>query len=343
MKPLAERAAPVARRLMRQGRAFWPGLLLFWLGLTTALGAAAEPSQVTDPNAAAPEKASELLARMAEAVRSLNFEGTLVYLHQNRLEAMSLQHRVDQGEVQERLVSLSGPVRAVVRARERVMCVLPDGHPISVEQGAQILDAEGIDPRALADHYRIELLGVARVAGRDADVVGIIPRDALRYGYRFHIDRETALPLKSDLIDQQQESLEQLMFTSIAFRPVEGPVPDRTGQPLRSAPATSAASRWHFGDRPAGFDLVMHHEMRQPDGSTIEHFMFTDRLSAYSVYVDQDTARGLQGVASIGAVHAAGRSLGGYQLVAVGEVPAETVQAAVAAAELRPAAAQNAP
>ena len=327
-------------------------LLVCWLGLCSALGAAADPGPGADPGQqapaaaqeSAPEKASALLERMAEAVRSLNFEGTLVYLHQNRLEAMSLQHRIDQGEVQERLVSLSGPVRAVVRARERVMCVLPDGHPISVEQAKGILDTEGIDPAALTDHYRVELLGVARVAGRDTDVVGIIPRDALRYGYRFHIDRETALPLKSDLIDQRQEPLEQLMFTSIAFQPADGSVPGRSAQPLlRSAPATSAASRWHFGETPAGFELVMHHEMRQPDGSTIEHFMFTDRLSAYSVYVDQDEARGLQGVASIGAVHAAGRSLDGYQLVAVGEVPAETVQAAVAAAELRPAVAQDAP
>lgn len=288
---------------------------------------------------AAPQDVSALLSRMADAVRSLDYEGTLVYLHENRLEAMSIQHRVDKGKVHERLISLSGPVRAVVRAQERVMCVLPDGHPISVERsgGGRFLDTEGIDPEALSDHYRVELLGAARIAGRDTDVVGIIPKDALRYGYRFHIDRETALPLKSDLIDQHQEPLEQLMFTSVELHPSDGSVPEE-GSSVRSAPATSPVTRWRFERAPAGFELVMHDEMRQPDGSSIEHFMFTDRLSAYSIYIDQDTDDGLDGVASIGAVHAAGREVGGYQIIAVGEVPMRTVQDAVAGAHLMPEA-----
>ena len=170
-------------------------MLACWIGLAQTLSAGGPPGGEPPDPAQTSEKAAGLLARMADAVRSLNYEGTLVYLHENRLEAMSLQHRIDQGQVQERLISLSGPVRAVVSAHERVMCVLPDGHPISVERGARFLDADGIDPAALADHYRVELLGVARVAGRDTDVIGIVPRDALRYGYRFHIDRETALPL----------------------------------------------------------------------------------------------------------------------------------------------------
>lgn len=281
-------------------------------------------------------QAAGLLARMAEAVRSLDYEGTLVYLHENRLEAMDLRHQVSNGEVHERLISLSGPIRAVVRAQERVMCVMPDGHPISVEQNGQgrFLETDGIDPDALVDNYEVRMLGEARIAGRDTDVVGIIPRDALRYGYRFHIDRQTALPLKSDLIDQGQEPLEQLMFTSVAVRSPEGPPPESSGQPVRSAPATSVQGKWRFREVPAGFQLVMHDEMKQPDGSVIEHFMFTDRLSAYSIYIDRDTENGLDGVASIGAVHAAGRSLRGYQLIAVGEVPMQTVQQAVSGVRL---------
>ncbi|WP_242482588.1 MucB/RseB C-terminal domain-containing protein [Thiocystis violacea] len=317
----------------------WLGVFCCWLSLVHGVYAGEPPGAEAGEAADTSHQIAVLLSRMADAVRSLDYEGTLVYLHENRLEAMNLQHRIDRGQVQERLISLSGPVRAVVSAQERVMCVLPDGHPISVDRGgSRFLDAEGIDPDALVDHYRIELLGTARIAGRDADVIGLIPRDALRYGYRFHIDRETALPLKSDLIDQNQDPLEQLMFTSIQFHPSDGDVADPQGQPIRSAPATSPASRWRFADVPPGFELVMHHDMQQPDGSTIEHFMFTDRLSAYSVYIDQDTENGFEGVASIGAVHAAGRSLDGYQLVAVGEVPATTVQAAIAGAHLLPEA-----
>ncbi len=309
----------------------WLGVFCCWMGCVQGVGA--QEAQVADGGdaSATTQQIAVLLEKMAVAARSLNYDGTLVYLHEDRLETLGLQHRVEQGQVREHLISLSGPLRTVARERERVMCVSPDGYPISVvrEAGVRFLDAEGIDPHALIDHYHVELLDKVRVAGRDTEVVEIAPRDALRYGYRFHIDRETALPLKSDLIDQDRQPLEQLMFTSITVHEGDGFVAPTRDQPIRSAPATAAESHWRFEEVPAGFELVMHHTMAQPNGSAIEHFMFTDRLSAYSIYVDQDIENGLDGLASIGAVHAAGRQLDGYQLIAVGEVPAATVQAAI--------------
>ncbi|MBK1717950.1 MucB/RseB C-terminal domain-containing protein [Thiocystis violacea] len=309
-------------------------LLLCGLGFIQCVAAREVRPEEAGVEGDAMRQAGVLLARMAEAVRSLSYEGTLVYLHQNRLETLSLDHRVEQGQVEERLISLSGPIRAVARAKDRVMCVLPDGHPISVERagGSRFLDTEGIDPDALDEHYRVEMLGSARIAGRETEVVGIIPKDDLRYGYRFHIDRDSALPLKSDLIDRDQEPLEQLMFTSISLQPSEGPVPEMAGPSMRGAPATSSTSQWRFDAAPAGFKLVMQHEMKQPDGSIIEHFLFTDRLSSYSVYIEPGVEDGLDGVANIGAVHAAGRKLDGHRVIAVGEVPLETVRAAIAGA-----------
>ncbi|MFB1489268.1 MULTISPECIES: MucB/RseB C-terminal domain-containing protein [unclassified Thiocapsa] len=279
------------------------------------------------------ERASDLLQRMAEALRSLSYEGTLVYSHDNRLEALHLVHRYEAGQVQERLLSLSGPIKAVTRERDRVMCVLPDGHPISVKRpsgAGGLLNTDGIAPEQLGDHYRIEIQGIARVAGRDTEVVGIIPRDDLRYGYRFFVDRETYLPLKSDLIDSNGSSLEQLMFTSITVDTTVPTVPARAeAVGLRSAPAARDEGRWRFDERPPGFQLVRHGAMDHPSGAAVEHFLFTDRLSAYSVYIEDDTRDGLSGSAHIGAVHAAGRQVDGYQITAVGEVPSATVEAAV--------------
>ncbi|MBK5963711.1 transcriptional regulator [Thiocystis minor] len=290
------------------------------------------------PPADTTQQVGILLERMAEALRSLNYEGVLVYLHENRLETLSLLHHVEEGRVQERLISLSGPVRAVARERDRVLCALPDGHPLSVERhgGGHILATDGIDPALLKNHYHAGILGTARIAGRDTDVVGIIPRDRLRYGYRFHIDRETALPLKSDLIDQDQEPLEQLMFTSIVFKASDGVAPALVGQPVRNAPVTESMSRWRFSDPPKGFQLVMHNKIKQTDGSVAEHFLFTDRLSAYSIYVEDGAEEGLDGLTNIGAVHATGRKIDGHQVTVIGEVPAATVEAAIAGARLMP-------
>ncbi len=317
---------------------FWLFGLLCLYGLSAAGLALSAVTEDETPPADATRQVGVLLERMAEALRSLNYEGILVYLHENRLETLSLLHHVEQGRVQERLISLSGPVRAVARERDRVLCALPDGHPLSVERhgGGHILATDGIDPALLGDHYRAGILGTARIAGRDTDVVGIIPRDRLRYGYRFHIDRETALPLKSDLIDKDQEPLEQLMFTSIVFNASDGVTPALVGQPVRNAPVTESTSRWRFNDPPKGFQLVMHHEIKQPDGSAAEQFLFTDRLSAYSIYVEDGAQEGLDGLANIGAVHAVGRKIDGHRVTVIGEVPTATVEAAIAGVRLAP-------
>jgi sigma-E factor negative regulatory protein RseB len=315
----------------RRLASYWLVLGLCCLLPLQVLGAEAKVSPDSSADSISP---SVLLARMTEAVRSLSYEGTLVYLHQNRLETLSLDHRIADGQIEERLIALSGPIRAVASGKDRVNCVLTDGQPISVErQGGRFLDTEGIDPEALQDHYSVEYLGRARIAGRETEVVGILPKDDLRYGYRFHIDRETALPLKSDLIDRRQEPLEQLMFTSIKLNAPTAPRPAAPLEPARSvrrAPATSPSSQWRFEPMPDGFDLVMQHQIDQADGTRVEHFLFTDRLSSYSIYIEPASDGGLEGGANIGSVHAAGRRFDAHQITAVGEVPMVTVQTAIA-------------
>lgn len=288
--------------------------------------------------ASATERASDLLDRMAEALRSLSYEGTLVYSHDNRLESLHLVHRIEQGQVLERVMSLSGPLRAVTREHDRVMCVLPEGEPIMIKRqsaAGSLLSTRSIDPTLILAYYQVDLPGVARVAGRDTEVVDIVPRDELRYGYRFYIDRDTALPLKSDLIDRDGRALEQLMFTSITVEEADTEIEALPSHPgLRSAAPTQELGRWRFDGRPAGFQLVKQGVMDHPKGAEVEHFLFTDRLSAYSIYVEVDTHDGLSGLTRIGAVNAAGRQIDGYQVTAVGEVPAATVEAAVAGVRL---------
>jgi len=300
--------------------------------MATVLGLGAVLASVEEGDAG---RVSDMLAAMNRALRSLDYEGTLVYLQENRLETLHLVHRVDEGAVQERLVSLSGPIRAVTRERDRVTCVMPDGHPITVKSqaGRNLLRSDRIDPAKLADRYEVQVEGTARVAGRDTDVLVIKPRDALRYGYRLHLDRTTRLPLKSDLIDQSGEPIEQLMFTSLVLHD-EGPAGESQTQaaPQLSAtegPVTPLSSRWHFGSRPVGFDPILHDTLRAPNGDEVEHFVFSDRLSAYSIFIESGVADGLHGVTRIGAIHAAGRQIDGHQITAVGEVPSATVQAAL--------------
>jgi sigma-E factor negative regulatory protein RseB len=355
---------PGARVLVRH---LAPPVLVLGLGAAgpiaaTPVMAALEP-QISPPQSA-PVQASPVadLARMAAAVEDLSYEGTLVYLAENRLETLHIVHRIAAGgEVEERLVSLSGPVRAVTRQRDQVTCLLSDDNPISVKRNTAVpvlLRTRAIDPLTLAANYFVHPLCGTRVAGRDTDVVGVIPRDDYRYGYRFYLDRQTGLPLKSDLMGTKGEPIEQIMFTAVkvdpnasvaatrdagepgaqrlAASPVAASGPgDGKALPAAASPpgpssSTPSSSAWRFDSLPPGFAVRMHDSW--PDGpeGRVEHFLVTDHLASVSVFVEPEGQGGLTGETHIGAVHAVGGRVAGYQITVVGQVPAETVATVLA-------------
>lgn len=248
---------------------------------------------------------------MAEALRSLSYEGTLVYLHGNRLESLRVVHRIENRQIQEHLVALNGPIRTLVRGKSGVACKLSAPHSVSVPGrglGKDIFHARKPDLGVLQDHYQIHPLGEARVAGRFAEVVGVTPRDRLRYGYRFYLDRESGLPLKSDLTGQQTDPIEQVMFTSLDLLPsrraesTADPMP-RQGR-YGPEPPIPDSLPWRFDTLPPGFSLVMHNDWRPAGGQPVDHFVLSDGLASVSVYVEADNPReGLEGDTHIGAVH----------------------------------------
>jgi sigma-E factor negative regulatory protein RseB len=282
--------------------------------------------------------AAEQLERMATALRSLSYQGTLVYLHGNRLETLHIERRIENGEAQERLVSLNGPVRTLTREHDRVTCELPDSLPISIYRrglAQGMLRSKSVDLDTLARHYLVHPLGLARVAGRQTEVVGIIPRDNLRYGYRFYLDSESGLPLKSDLMGEEAEPIEQIMFTSLDLLPSPGAaVASAPGEgeekPRSPADRPEDTGEWRFSGVPPGFVIVMHDQLHDQSDHPVEHFVLSDGLASLSVYLERDAAEGLEGVTRIGAVHAAGGRVSGYQVTVVGEVPAKAVEAVLA-------------
>jgi sigma-E factor negative regulatory protein RseB len=323
---------------------------LVLLVLLAAADAAAGPSAAAegaDPAAGGQVDPEALLARMSTALAELEYEGTLVYLHGHELSALHIAHHIDAGKPQESLFALSGPMRAVARNPQRVTCVLPDARPISIERqphSVATLHPGPFDFERLRPNYLVHTLGRSRVAGRDTQVVGIIPRDDLRYGYRFFIDERTGLPLKTDLMDSAATPVEQVMFTELSIIE-DGPDDDRgrlAGRVLRGlgqggsvpapeSPATVDTAPWRFSALPAGFEVVAAGPMtgaaRIGTDPAVEQrwFMLSDGLSAVSVYI-QPAVSGLTGDKQVGAVSAAGRVVDGAHVTVVGEVPAKTIE-----------------
>jgi len=280
----------------------------------------------------------QLLDRMNEAVRLLDYEGRFVVQSGDRLDAMYIVHRVKEGAELERVVSLTGRPSEIVRSSEGVACLVPGrGGHINVglrARGRSFSPLRGVSSDQLDKSYLIEMQEPARVAGREADQVLIQPRDDLRFGYRLFIDRASALPLQSVMFDMQQRIISQMMFTDLrvnqAITPIEHDLsamqvvkadPSDSPPPERLAPPA-----WVFSDLPPGFQLNVHR--RKFMGLTAgerEHFVFSDGLATVSVYVQPRSGDGLSGVSKLGASSAVGRPIDDHEVIVVGEVPVKTL------------------
>jgi len=295
--------------------------------------------------------AHDWLERMMDAVQNLNYQGTFIYLHDVQLESMRIVHAVENNQVRESLTSLNGHPREVVRDDDLVTCVIPESNQVSVDRrppSDKFLNLLPDDLAQLKEHYAFHLLDLSRIAGHHARVVTIEPKDRLRYGYRFYLDTDTGFPLKSDLINERGQLVEQTMFTELEVGKAEindlyhreslftyrlQNNADAEGQPLEEV-----SNHWDFQRLPSGFKLTLRHILPDPDGAApVEQYVFSDGLGSLSVFVERGKQQAaLIGASRLGAVNAWGGQVEGYQVTAVGEVPAVTLLGVVQGMQLKP-------
>ena len=291
----------------------------------------------------AADEAQDWLLRIHRAPESLNYEGTFVYQRAGRLDTMRIFHRAADGAVTERLVSLTGPAREVIRNDQEVRCYLPDQKTIFIEQrrlGRSPLLA--IVPDRLADltrNYEIQLGGTGRVAGRAAQQLTIRARDDYRYGFRLWADKDTGLLLRAELMSESGKKLEQFMFTQLN---VGGAILDSMLAAHTSSDGMSwfrdtevtddgPTRIWRASRLPSGFKLFRNVLRRLPRNERIvRQLVYTDSLAAVSVFIESlgDPAKSgelVEGPTNMGAVNALGRILDGHHVTVVGEVPAKTI------------------
>src|SRR5260370_3120409 len=76
--------------------------------------------------AVAAEEPTQWLERMNQALTTRNYDGTFSHWHGGKVEMLRIIHRVQDGAVAERLVSLDGSGRGFIRSGPDLVCFLPD-------------------------------------------------------------------------------------------------------------------------------------------------------------------------------------------------------------------------
>lgn len=291
---------------------------------------------LTSTTASADSDAQQWLQRMNHALQHLSYRGYFVFSRGNRMGALMIERgNLDSGGV-ERLVNLDGPARELVRDRNLVSWRRLQGD--KTIRSKQWRTERGLSPLApirvekLQQHYRIELRGSTRIAGRPAVRIAIVPRDRLRFGYRLALDKEYALPLRSRLVDADGKTLSQVLFIKLEVDPalvIDHPVVAKVKPGAGAAYQRDLVPpKWHFSALPEGFSLdVLRRASRKRPGRPVEHFVLTDGLATISVYVDSRRDRSMPKHTRVGATHAVTVQLGEYQVTALGVVPVSTLQA----------------
>lgn len=303
------------------------------------------PALLVPAGASAQDSAREWLERMAAASQSLNYTGVFLYQHQGRMDAMRIVHAMDENGERERLVSLTGPEREVLRDNQAVTCILGDRQSVHVNKSRPRTPFPLSFPKELMQlekHYTFEVLNDDRVAGLNCRVVAVQPRDRFRYGRRLCVHEDSHLLLRSELTGADGKAVEQIMFTSVEFPEKisseallpelgdEGFTWQREPEQLPQSDAVSGdESRWRIGQVPDGFMLIDHNWHRLADDEPgVEHWVYSDGLASLSVYVEksQDRQEPYGGVTHRGALNAYGKMVDGYYVTVIGEVPRRTVE-----------------
>lgn len=293
------------------------------------------------------------LTRASEAVRTTNYRGVLVYLREGKMDTLRIVHRYKNGNERERLISLSGEPREVIRDNGVVTCVLPNKQVVLVAKHNMqnlLSNVASLVANGLQKNYEVKDLGKERLADRMCHVVAVQPKDEYRYGYRLLIDEQTHLPLKLDLV-RDKKVLEQMMFTDIEF-PKQ--ISDAALKPTydthayrwirHQAAQTTAApetvkGEWHSTDLPAGYRMAESGWRRVSGGNLARQMLFTDGIATVSAFVAQVSDHPFIGSTTMGAVNAYGRETDGHQITVVGEVPNATVRFIAEHIERRPTSA----
>ncbi len=184
----------------------------FAAAVVGTLGLLAQPAWSAD------DDAREWIERMSESLATRNYVGLFTHATGRQSETMRIVHRVGKNGSTERLVSLDGSGREIVRTPQEVHVYMPDRKVVLVEprtDEGSLAKALPVPSPQLDELYTLSVRDGNKILGRDVVVVDIRPKDAHRYGYRLWLDEETAMPLRTVVADGLGRPIEQISFTQI--------------------------------------------------------------------------------------------------------------------------------
>jgi sigma-E factor negative regulatory protein RseB len=280
------------------------GLALCLAGAAVQAQAQAQPPVQPAPQTMPTAEARQWLTRVQQAARTGNYEGTLVSSSGGQLRSARVWHYWVGEQTFERLEALDGRPHRILRHNDQVQTSWAHNRVAVVEKRETLpgwgTTPQSVDPLAL-ESYELRKEGQSRVAGREAQVVRLHPRDALRYAQRLWSDLATGLMLRADVLAaaaEQPPVLESHAFSEIQLG--VKPQPEQVLQHFnrfegfqvmrpQQRRTTLEAEGWALARPVPGFALagcIKRGMEAAGDGPPVLQAVFSDGLTHVSVFVE---------------------------------------------------------
>jgi len=289
-------------------------------------------------NATASEDPWVLLQKSAYAARDLNYQGIFTYQTAQQSKSVQITHMNNAGRELTRNVVLDGQQREVFSEGHDIVIFNAKHDKVVIEKrrGQNLFPAMlPLELASLKASYAAKLGGTERIAGREAQIIELIPHDSYRYSYKFWTDIEFGLLLKIVLMDNVKV-LEQIGFTQLNMLNTQNldwfqPKIDMTKRYVMedTTDVNHVSEDWIIANLPAGYKKIDHIQRPVPEKNTVvNQLIFSDGIASVSVFIEP-ISKGIRpklGQKNAGSTNICANVVDGYQVVVVGEVPAQTVQ-----------------
>jgi len=285
------------------------------------------------------EAPADWLNRMSAALQKASYAGTVIRTKGGDAETLKVVHSVTDGVISDKFTVQEGNGLEIIRTGNEVHCILPDKKSVLVEswnnQTTLFSALPGSDVQ-FGHEYDISIVREDRIAGRKAVLLAIRAHDEFRYGHRLWLDHETAFPLKTELLDADGSLLEQVKFADVSFESSISPEdlsPSFNLESFTLHPGTEkrvgveVETDWASNDLPAGFRVISTKtEQLVGTEDPVTHIRYSDGLATVSVFIAKIQKKKIARRSNVGGSNAYSLQIDAYQITAVGEVPAVTVE-----------------
>ena len=280
------------------------------------------------------------ISQASKASQDLNYSGIINTTDSNQdIQSTKMIHVNHEGEEFLKIEKIDGADNLLLMHEADAVIYDNDQNKILIKKKQDAHLFPNIFPSnldKLKNSYSVGDGGDFRVAGRATQMLVLSPVDENRYNYHLWLDKESHLPLKMMVIDNNGKVVENIAFANIEFlqsQDISWFRPNINNEKTYSINENKNIEEtvrkfWTIDDLPSGFEEVSYNAKRYAGLNAIAHqIIYSDGLSYISIFIHPvaKNQKPQVGSSKRGSSNIHAEYKKGYQILAVGAVPMQTL------------------